>query len=147
MDINRYSPVRWLPEKSNSSSSWSQCFNDSVDNGVALLNSKLAKCQSKIWRSLEDKYTSLKEKLKYQFSILGKYKLTINNIKNFKFQYNSNLSDLTSYSFTDVRAMMRFYSRQLLLNLPSINSSGALCTSTLYFFLLSQWLLNFLLIQ
>ena len=41
------------------SSSWSQCLSDRVERGVALANSKLAKCQSKIWRSLDDKYTSL----------------------------------------------------------------------------------------
>ena len=52
-------PVRWLPVNSKSSS-WSQCFSERVDRGVALANSKLAKCQSRIWRSLDDKYTSLR---------------------------------------------------------------------------------------
>lgn len=33
-----------------------------VERGVALANSKLAKCQSKICRSLDDRYTSLWEK-------------------------------------------------------------------------------------
>ena len=53
-------PVRWLPVNSKSSS-WSQCFSDRFVRGVAFANSKFAKCQSKIWRSLEDKYTSLKQ--------------------------------------------------------------------------------------
>lgn len=54
-----YTPVRWLPENSKSSS-WSQCFRERRDRGVALANSRLAKCQSKICRSREDRYTSLK---------------------------------------------------------------------------------------
>lgn len=49
-----YWPVKWLPVNSKSSS-WSQCFSESVLSGVALANSKFAKCQSRIWRSLEDK--------------------------------------------------------------------------------------------
>ena len=53
-------PVRWLPVNSKSSS-WSQCFRDRVDNGVALANSRLAKCQSSICRSRDDRYTSLND--------------------------------------------------------------------------------------
>lgn len=52
-------PVRWLPVNSKSSS-WSQCFRERLVRGVALANSKFAKCQSKICRSRDDKYTSLK---------------------------------------------------------------------------------------
>ena len=52
-------PVRWLPVNSKSSS-WSQCFKERLVRGVALANSKFAKCQSKICRSRDDKYTSLK---------------------------------------------------------------------------------------
>ena len=38
---------------------WSQCLSDRVDRGVALANSRLAKCQSRICLSLDDRYTSL----------------------------------------------------------------------------------------
>lgn len=51
-------PVRWLPENSKSSS-WSQCLSERLLSGVALANSRLAKCQSRIWRSREERYTSL----------------------------------------------------------------------------------------
>ena len=55
-------PVKWLPENSKSSS-WSQCLSDRRERGVALANSKLAKCQSRICRSREDRYTSLQPNL------------------------------------------------------------------------------------
>lgn len=36
-------------------STWSQCLSESVDRGVALANSRFAKCQSRICLSLEDR--------------------------------------------------------------------------------------------
>ena len=55
-----HTPVRWLPVNSKSSS-WSQCLREREDRGVALANSRLAKCQSRIWRSRDERYTSLKQ--------------------------------------------------------------------------------------
>ena len=43
----------------SNSSSWSQCFSESLDRGAALANSRFAKCQSRIWRSLGERYTAL----------------------------------------------------------------------------------------
>lgn len=51
------------------SSSWSQCFSDKLVKGVALANSRFAKCQSRICRSREERYTSLKNKINYIYCI------------------------------------------------------------------------------
>lgn len=53
--MNTIKTLKAFCKKRWACSTWSQCLSESVDRGVALANSRFAKCQSRICRSLEDR--------------------------------------------------------------------------------------------
>lgn len=53
--MNTIKTLKVFCKKRWACSTWSQCLSESVDRGVALANSRFAKCQSRICRSLEDR--------------------------------------------------------------------------------------------